>query len=45
MLIEKCNRCRKDVHFTHYKFKIEEKSISGSGCMNKFIEFIKEGKK
>lgn len=64
MLIEKCNRCRKDIPFANYKFKIEEYSISGSAwdelctpetrlddfhlcpaCMNKFIEFIKEGKK
>ena len=30
MLVEKCNRCRKDIPFVHYKFKIEEKSISGS---------------
>ena len=30
MLVEKCNRCRTDIPFVHYKFKIEEKSISGS---------------
>jgi hypothetical protein len=64
LLVEKCNRCRKDTPYSYYKFNIEEKSISGSKwsdlctpetrlddfhlcpiCMNKFIEFIKEGKK
>ena len=34
MLVEKCNRCRQDIPYVHYKFKIEEKTIVGSNWDN-----------